>query len=133
MFAQPEVGLGVTAGFGGTQRLARLVGPARAKELLFTARRVDAGEALALGLVNRVVGPGALASEAMALADLIAAQAPIAVRAMKRAVDLGLQVDLDTALAIETTHFASCFETQDQVSAMTAFAERRRADPFQDR
>ncbi|SHJ28922.1 enoyl-CoA hydratase [Tessaracoccus bendigoensis DSM 12906] len=130
VFAQPEVGLGITPGFGGTQRLARLIGPARAKELLFTARRVDASEALAIGLVNRVVAAEDLSDEALALADRIADQAPLAVRATKAAVDLGLQKDLDTALAIETAQFASCFETEDQTSAMGAFVERRKPEPF---
>lgn len=132
-FGQPEVGLGITPGFGGTQRLPRLVGLARAKELLFTSRRIGADEALALGLVNRVVHPGELLAEAAALAQQIASQAPVAVRAVKAALQLGAQTDLDTALAIEATEFASCFETHDQVEAMTAFTERRPAEPFKGR
>ena len=132
-FGQPEVGLGITPGFGGTQRLPRLIGLARAKELLFTARRVGADEALALGLVNRVVEPGDLLTEVMALAQQIASQGPIAVRATKAALQLGAQTDLDTALSIEATEFASCFETHDQVEAMTAFTRRRPAEPFEGR
>lgn len=132
-FGQPEVGLGITPGFGGTQRLPRLIGPARAKELLFTARRIQAEEALTLGLVNRVVDPGDLHTEAMTLAQQIAMQGPIAVRATKAAIQLGAQVDLDTGLAIEAAAFASCFETHDQVEAMTAFTQRRSAAPFEGR
>lgn len=133
VFAQPEVGLGITPGFGGTQRLARLVGLGVARELLFTTRRIDAARAREIGLVNQIVGPDLLMETARELAAEIAAQAPIAVRATKAALGLGLQADLDTALAIEVGRFASCFETADQVEAMSAFAERRRPAPFEDR
>ena len=132
VFAQPEVGLGITPGFGGTQRLARLVGSGTAKELVFTGRRVDAARALAIGLVNAVVEPAELAAAAAQLASEIAGQAPIAVRASKRAMMLGLDTDLTTGLAIEAAQFASCFETADQAQAMAAFAEKRPAAPFQD-
>lgn len=133
VFGQPEVGLGITAGFGGTQRLARIVGPGHAKELLFSARRIDAARAREIGLVNEVFEPGELLSAATALAAEIAAQAPIAVRATKTALDRGLQTDIDSALAIEVERFASCFETDDQREAMAAFTQRRPAEPFQDR
>lgn len=132
VFAQPEVGLGITAGFGGTQRLARLVGPGLAKELLFSTRRVDAARALAIGLVNEVLPFDDLTEAVNKLAAKIAAQAPGAVRATKEALSLGLQTDLDTALAIEVAQFASCFETADQRDAMTAFVEKRKPAPFKD-
>lgn len=132
-FGQPEVGLGITPGFGGTQRLARLVGPARAKELLFTGRRIDARRALAIGLVNEVVAADELLPVVTALAAEIASRGPIAVRATKRAVSQGLDVDLTTALAIEAAEFASCFETGDQREAMAAFTQKRAAAPFRDR
>ncbi|MHA6512826.1 enoyl-CoA hydratase-related protein [Tessaracoccus sp. Z1128] len=132
VFGQPEVGLGITPGFGGTQRLARLVGGGIARELLFSTRRIDAARARAIGLVNDVLAPEELMPAAQQLAAEIAAQAPIAVRATKEALSLGLQTDLDTALAIEVTQFAACFETTDQRGAMAAFVDKRKADPFQD-
>lgn len=132
LFAQPEVGLGITPGFGGTQRLARVVGQGVARELLYTGRRVDATRALAIGLVNAVFPAEELLPAAYALAGEIARQAPIAVRATKTALTLGIHADLDTAIAIEAEQFASCFETADQREAMTAFVEKRRPAPFQD-
>lgn len=132
VFAQPEVGLGVTAGFGGTQRLARLVGPGIAKELLYTGRKVDATRALAVGLVNAVYSPEELLEAALGLAGEIAGQAPIAVRATKRALADGAHLGLDDAIAIEVSEFASCFESADQREAMGAFVEKRRPAPFQD-
>jgi len=133
VFAQPEVGLGVTAGFGGTQRLARLVGPAVAKEMLLSGRRVKADRALEIGLVNSVHPPEELLDAARALADEIAQQAPLAVRATKAALARGAHVDLDAALAIEVEEFAACFETADQREAMGAFVEKRPHAPFQDK
>ncbi len=132
VFAQPEVGLGVTAGFGGTQRLARLVGPAVAKEMLFTGARVPAARALEIGLVNAVHPLDELLPAARALAATIAAQAPIAVRATKVALDSGLDTDLDSALAIEIGQVVTCFETADQREAMAAFVQKRRPAGFQD-
>ncbi|MDO8107599.1 enoyl-CoA hydratase-related protein [Isoptericola sp. b441] len=133
VFAQPEVGLGVTAGFGGTQRLARVVGPAVAKELLLTGRRLKADRALEVGLVNAVHAPDELLGAALALAEEIAQQAPAAVRATKAAIARGAHTDLDTALGIEVEEFASCFETADQREAMAAFVQKRPHSPFQDR
>lgn len=126
-FGQPEVGLGITAGFGGTQRLARVVGVARAKELLYTGRTVPAAEALDLGLVNAVHPADRLLVEVGLLAQRIAAQPPRAVQATKTAIDLGLQADIDTALRIEVELHASCFETTDQRQAMEAFLAKRAA------
>jgi len=133
VFAQPEVGLGVTPGFGGSQRLPRVVGQGIARELLYTGARVDASRALAIGLVNAVHPAADLLPAAAELAGRIASQAPIAVRATKTAVLLGGHADLDTAIAIEAEQFASCFETADQREGMGAFVEKRRPEPFQDR
>lgn len=131
IFAQPEVSLGITPGFGGTQRLARIIGLGKAKELLYTTGRVKAPEALALGLVNAVYPLEMLLEEAMKLAEKIAANAPIAVRAAKKAVNDGMQVDIDTALDTEAKLFGSCFDSRDQRNAMTAFVEKRKPEPFE--
>ena len=130
VFAQPEVSLGITAGFGGTQRLARTIGVGKAKELLYTTSKVKAPEALALGLVNAVVPLENLMDEAMKLAEKIARNAPIAVRATKKAINDGLQVSIDEGVAIEEELFGSCFETEDQKNGMTAFVEKRKPEPF---
>ena len=133
VFGQPEVGLGITPGFGGTQRMARLIGMGRAKELLYTARKVKAPEALAIGLVQGVYPVDQLMEEALKMAARIAGNAPIAVRATKKAVNDGLQVDMDRAIEIEEKLFGSCFETEDQKNAMGAFVEKRKPDPFVNR
>ena len=133
VFGQPEVGLGITPGFGGTQRMARLIGMGRAKELLYTARKVKAPEALAIGLVQGVYPVEQLMEEAMKMAQRIAANAPIAVRATKKAVNDGLQVDMDKAIVVEEKLFGSCFQTEDQQNAMGAFVEKRKPDPFVNR
>lgn len=133
VFGQPEVGLGVTPGFGGTRRLARVVGLSVASELLFTGRRVKAAEALTIGLVNRVVAPEALTSTAAAIAAEIAANGPVAVRAAKAALAESLCADAELGADIESRQFASCFETADQREAMGAFVERRERAPFQGR
>ena len=132
-FGQPEVGLGITPGFGGTQRMARLIGMGRAKELLYTARKVKAPEALAIGLVQGVYPAEQLMEEALKMAQRIAGNAPIAVRACKKAVNDGLQVDMDRAVTVEEKLFGSCFETEDQKNAMSAFVEKRKPDPFVNR
>ena len=132
-FGQPEVGLGIPPGFGGTQRLARLVGVGPAKELIFCGRPIDAPRALAIGLVNAVFEPDELAGAATALASEIAAKAPIAVRAAKQAIDQGLAVDIDSGLVIEAGLFAACFETDDRVEAMNAFIDKRPPALFQNK
>lgn len=124
---QPEVSLGVTPGFGGTQRLARLVGPARAKRLLFTGEVIDADEALRLGLFDEVVSPEALLPRCRELAALIAAKGPAAVAACKAAVDRGLETTLAEGLAVEAEAFARCFATADQKEGMAAFIDKRPA------
>lgn len=123
-FGQPEVGLGITPGFGGTQRLMRTVNRAYAMELILTGRVVNAQEALSMGLVSKVVAPEALMDEAMKLAQTIAENAPIAVRASKKAMRLRYLDSLDSDLEAEAQLFGSCFETADQRMAMTAFVEK---------
>lgn len=124
-FGQPEVGLGITPGFGGTQRLARIAGMAVAKELIFTGRIIKAEEALRVGLVNKVVEPDKVMEEAISFANTIAAQSPIAVKYCKAAINRGMQCDIETALMYESEVFGECFATEDQKEGMTAFVERR--------
>lgn len=124
-FGQPEVGLGITPGFGGTQRLARLIGLGMAKELIYTGKTINAEEAFRIGLVNKVVEPEKLLEEAKALANSIAAQAPIAVKLCKAAINRGMQCDIDTALMYESEVFGECFSTEDQKEGMSAFVEKR--------
>jgi enoyl-CoA hydratase/carnithine racemase len=118
---QPEILLGVIPGAGGTQRLPRLIGPAKAKELCFTGRFVDAAEALRIGLVDEVVPAEQVYDAAMAWASGFANSPAYAIRAAKEAIDLGLEVDLDTGLAIERQQFASLFATEDQTIGMESF------------
>ena len=124
-FGQPEVGLGITPGFGGTQRLARIVGLGKAKELIYTGRIMKADEALNIGLVNKVVEIDKLMEEAKAMANQIASNAPIAVKLCKVAINRGMQCDIDTALMYEAEAFGECFSTLDQKEGMTAFVEKR--------
>ena len=128
MFGQPEVGLGITPGFGGTQRLARLVGAGMAKQLIYTARNIKADEAKRIGLVNEVYPLEELMPAAKKMAASIAANAPIAVRACKKAINEGLQVSIDEGVAIEEELFGSCFESYDQVEGMANFL-RKKDDP----
>ncbi len=124
-FGQPEVGLGITPGFGGTQRLPRTVGKAKAMELILTGKTIKADEALSIGLVNKVVEPEALMDEAMALAEAICANAQIAVRQSKACINRGLQTDIATGVSFEAEAFGLCFATEDQKEGMTAFVEKR--------
>ena len=137
VFGQPEVGLGITPGFGGTQRLARLVSPGMAKQLIYTARNIKAAEAYRIGLVNQVISAevneagevvvsakDALMAAANKMAAGIAQQAPIAVRNCKKAINEGLQVDMDQAIVIEEKLFGDCFETEDQKAGMGNFLEK---------
>jgi enoyl-CoA hydratase/carnithine racemase len=125
---QPEILLGIIPGAGGTQRLPRLVGVSRAKELVFTGRHVDAAEALTIGLVNRVVPADEVYSSALELAQRLAKGPALALRAAKEAIDRGLDTDLDTGLDIERVRFASLFATDDQSIGMAAFVEKRPAE-----
>ena len=128
LFGQPEVGLGITPGFGGTQRLARLVSPGMAKQIIFSNSNIKADEAYRIGLVNAVYPQEELLPAAKKLAARIAKQAPIAVRACKKAINDGLQVDMDQALVVEEKLFGSCFETYDQQEGMANFL-RKKDDP----
>lgn len=130
VFGQPEVGLGITPGFGGTQRLARIVGTGKAKEMIYGARNIKAEEAYRIGLVNNVYPAEELMPAAKKLASTIARNAPIAVRNCKRAINEGIQVDMDQAIVIEERLFGSCFETCDQKEGMNAFLEKRKVDAF---
>lgn len=126
-FGQPEVLLGIIPGFGGTQRLPRLVGKGIAKELLFSGDQIDAQEAYRIGLVNRVVQPDDLMAETVTLAKKIISRATIAVQLCKQAVNEGMKVDLDSGLAHEAEVFGLCFTTNDQKEGMRAFIEKRQA------
>lgn len=126
LFGQPEVGLGITPGFGGTQRLPRLIGEGRAKELIYTSDSIKAAEAYRLGLVNHIYPQEELIAEAKKLLKKIASKAPLAVRYAKHAIGRGMQVDLDTAMAIESDTFGLCFSTGDQTEGMKAFLEKRK-------
>ena len=129
IFGQPEVGLGITPGFGGTQRLARLVSPGMAKQLIYTARNIKADEAYRIGLVNAVYPAEEMLPAALKMANGIAKNAPIAVRACKKAINEGLDLDMDAAIALEEELFGSCFETHDQVEGMGCFMSREKPKP----
>ena len=150
VFGQPEVGLGITPGFGGTQRLARLVSPGMAKQLIYTARNIKAAEAYRIGLVNQVVSAevneagevvvsakDALMAAANKMAAGIAMQAPIAGRNCKKAINEGLNVDMDQAIVIEEKLFGDCFETEDQQAGMGNFLkpkeEKLKVVPFKNK
>lgn len=124
MFGQPEVGLGITPGFGGTQRLARTINVGMAKQLIYSARNIKADEAYRIGLVNAVYPQEELMDQAKKLASTIAKNAPIAVRNCKKAINDGLQVDMDKAIVIEEKLFGDCFETEDQKAGMGNFLEK---------
>ena len=127
VFGQPEVGLGITPGFGGTQRLARIVGVGRAKEMIYGARNIKADDAYRIGLVNHVYPLEELMPAAKKMAAGIAKNAPIAVRNCKKAINDGLQVDMDQAIVIEEKLFGDCF---DQKEGMAAFLEKRKVEAF---
>lgn len=132
-FGQPETGLGITPGFGGTQRLPRIVGKSKAMELILTAQTIGAEEALRIGLVSSVVPGEELMTKALELAGMIAKNAQIAVRQSKAAISRGLQTDMATGIAFETQAFGLCFSTVDQVDAMTAFVNKEKMGPFKNR
>ena len=133
VFGQPETGLGITPGFGGTQRLARIVGPGMAKEMLFTASNIKADEALRIGLVNHVYPREELMDQAKKMAKKIASNAPIAVAHAKKAIDKGIEAPIDYAILIESNLFAECFRTEDKVEGMSAFLEKRKEKHFKNR
>ena len=136
VFGQPEVGLGITPGFGGTQRLARLVGPGIAKQMIYTARNIKADEALRIGLVNAVYPQEELMAAAEKMAAGIAKNAPIAVRNCKKAINDGLEAGMDDAIVIEEKLFGDCFETEDQKYGMAFFLDKNKEkvkEPFQNK
>lgn len=124
-FGQPEVGLGIIPGFAGTQRLSRLVGLGRAKELIFTTDMINAEEAYRIGLVNKVVSGDKLMDEALAMAKTINSKGQIAVRFAKTAINLGIETDIETGTKIEKDLFGLCFATEDQKEGMEAFLGKR--------
>jgi len=121
-----EVRLGIIPGGGGTQRLPRLIGPGRAKDLILTGRRVNAAEAFAIGLVQRLAPEGRLMEVALAVAEQVAENAPLAIAAAKRAVDRGLDLDLDAGLALELEQYETVLRSEDRLEGLRAFAEKRR-------
>ena len=132
-FGQPEVGLGITPGFSGTQRLPRRIGAAKAKELIFSGKMVSAAEAKEIGLVNAVFPPEELMTGAVAMAQSFAVNAPIAVKYAKACIDRGMQMDIDDGIALENELFAMCFATADQKEGMSAFLEKRKEKHFQNK
>ena len=149
VFGQPEVGLGITPGFGGTQRLARLVGAGMAKQMIYTARNIKAADAYRIGLVNEVYSAEVdadgnvvksaqevMLAAAQKMAATIAKNAPIAVRNCKKAINYGLDADMDQAVAIEEKLFGDCFETEDQKYGMAFFLDKNKEkvkEPFQNK
>lgn len=133
VFGQPETGIGITPLFGGTQRLPRVIGIGKAKEIIYSGLRIKADEALRIGLLNAVYPIDALMNEAYALAERIAANSPIGVRRSKAAINEGMQVGMEEAMQVEIKHAAVCFGTEDQHAAMNAFAEKRKLDGFKNR
>ena len=133
MFGQPEVGLGITPGFGGTQRLPRIVGISKAMELILTAKVINAAEAERIGLVSAVYPPEELMDKAMELANAICANAPIAVAESKRCIRMGMQTDIATGSAFEAEAFGVTCGTEDKDEGMGAFLEKRAEKHFQNK
>lgn len=127
-FGQPEVNLGIIPGFGGTQRLARLIGKGRAKYYAFTGYMMTAAEAYALGLADKVVEPAELLATCREIAKTISSKAPVAVMMAKKAINHGLDIDLASGVAYEAEAYTTCFATADRVEGMTAFLEKRAAN-----
>jgi len=133
IFALPEVGLGIIPGYGGTQRLPRIIGTANAKRMIYTAERINAEKAFAIGLIDEIIPKGDLMERATALASKIASQAPVAVAYAKEAINKGINTDIDTACAIENDVFSKCFETQDQKNVMDAFLKKEKFIKFENK
>jgi enoyl-CoA hydratase len=125
---QPEINLGIHPGFGGTQRLPRLVGRMKAKELLFTGRNIDVEEAYKIGLVNMVVDDDKLVETVQNLAEKIASKSPIQIDFIKSLVNKGADIDINSACSLEISYFATGFSTNDQKEGMKAFLEKRKPD-----
>lgn len=126
-FGQPEVGLGITPGFSGTQRLPRRVGVAKAKELLFSGKMISAAEAEKIGLVNAVYPAEELMNATLEMAKSFTKNAPVAIKYVKASVDRGMQMDIDGGIALENELYAMCFATEDCKEGLTAFLEKRPA------
>lgn len=133
IFGQPEVGLGITPGFGGTQRLARIVPVGIAKEMIYGARNIKADKALAIGLVNAVVPLEELMPTVMKMANGICKNAPIAVSLAKKAINEGLQTDIDGGIAVEVNRFSECFATEDQTYGMECFVNKVKEKEFKNK
>ena len=129
IFGQPEVGLGITPGFGGTQRLSRLVGMGMAKQLVYSGLNIKADEALRIGLVNAVYPQAELLDNALKLASKIASNAPIAVRNCKKAMNGGIDLPMEESVKLEEVCFADCFETHDQFAGMSCFLSKEKPKP----
>jgi enoyl-CoA hydratase len=132
-FGMPEVGLGITPGFGGTQRLARMVGMSTATELVLTSRIIDAQEALQIGLINHLYPADEMLDRAVELAKVIASKPQVAVRQSKQAIRIGTQIDISSAIAFESEAFGLCFSTEDQKDAMRAFLNKEKMTAFKNR
>lgn len=133
LFGQPETTLGITPGFGGTQRLAKIVNIGVAKEMIYTGKPVKAERALEIGLVNRIVEQNTLLDEAMKLAQLIAENGPVSMRLAKAAVNRGIDCSLAHCVELEAALFGSCFPTEDRKAAMKAFLEKKPKPEFRNR
>lgn len=131
-FGQPEINLGIIPGFSGTQRLARLVGKTKAKEMIYTGDMIDATEAYRIGLVNKVVPIDQLMDETIKLAEKIASKSAVSLKMAKSAIDIGFETDINTGNAHEAELFGLCFATEDQKEGMKAFLEKRKAE-FKDK
>ncbi|MFH2218883.1 MAG: enoyl-CoA hydratase-related protein [Pseudomonadota bacterium] len=127
MFGLPEINLGIIPGFGGTQRLPRLIGKNRAKEMIFTGKMISASEAAAMGIVNRVCKPESLMEEVYETAGNIASKGKVSLRAAKQAINIGMDADLTTGCGIEINAFALCMASEDAVEGTAAFLEKRKA------
>ena len=127
-FGQPEINLGIFPGAGGTQRLPRLIGWGKAKELIYTGKIIDAVEAEKIGLVDKVVPPERLEEEAEQLAETIASKSPLIIKLVKKVINRGLYTDLAAGLAYEKANFALCFATEDHIEGVTAFLEKRKPE-----
>lgn len=133
VFGQPETGLGITPGFGGTQRLARIVPVGIAKEMIYGARNIKADKALSIGLVNSVVPQEELMATVLKMANGICKNAPIAVEQAKKAINDGLQTDIDSGIAIEVKDFSECFATEDQKYGMECFVNKVKEKEFKNK
>jgi enoyl-CoA hydratase len=133
MFGQPEVGLGIIPGFGGTQRLSKAVGVGMAKQMIYTGKSINANEALRIGLVNEVHPVESLMDAAIKIAERIMRNAPIAIASCKKAINLGDDLPIEKGLELEAKLFGACFTTEDQKEGMAAFLEKRRVERFLNR